>query len=293
MKCSQCSSQAALLFKTKDYNRALSPDIFDYYRCRQCKCIFLSKIPPNLGDYYPSNYYEIPTDLEKFVRHARKESYKIDIIRRFKTEGRLLEIGPAFGSFCYLAKDAGFHTEAIEMDASCCNFLKDSLGIEAIQSDCAEIALKSLAPYDVVALWHVIEHLPNPWSTLEAIIQKLNPGGILVVAAPNPDALQFKLFKKHWTHVDAPRHLNLIPIELLCKKVEAEGLKNCFSTTADRGGIGWNRFGWAFSLSNFSKQPLLKKTLHLSGKVISRLIAPIEQRAYRGSAYTLVFQKEG
>jgi len=42
-------------------------------------------------------------------------------------------------------------------------------------------------PYDVITLWHVIEHLPNPWEILDAVYASLKPGGVLALASPNSD----------------------------------------------------------------------------------------------------------
>ncbi|MDO8412819.1 MAG: hypothetical protein Q7S51_03395, partial [Gallionellaceae bacterium] len=97
---------------------------------------------------------------------------------------------------------------------------------------------------------------------------------------------------RYWPHVDAPRHLTLIPMRLLALKLETLGMKAELLTTTDRGSLGWNTFGWEYFFANWSSQPLLKKALRLTGRFISLLFSPIERMEGRGSAYTVVFRKD-
>jgi len=119
------------------------------------------------------------------------------------------------GSFAYLAQEADYKTEVIEMDKTCCDFIEGVLGIKAINSADIVASLKDRGQYDVIALWQVLEHFPDPWTVLPVLAQHLAPDGILVIATPNPDAFQFRLLRSLWTHIDAPRHVELIPITLL------------------------------------------------------------------------------
>jgi len=290
--CPQCKQETRLYFRTKDFNRKITQDIFHYYRCSSCKLIFLSPIPQDLGKYYPNNYYPIPSSIDDLAKTAEYERYKIDIVRQFTSGGRLLEIGPAYGSFLYLAKQSGFDAEAIEMDANCCMFIREIIGAKVIQSNDPSEALKSAENYNAIALWHVIEHLPDPWKTLEAISCKLHPGGILVIAAPNPEAFQFRMLGRFWPHVDAPRHLELIPQSLLTKKMQSLGLKTVWSTTTDVGTLGWNTFGWEYFFGNFTNLRYIKTGLALMGRILSILLGPIERMKGLGSAYTVVYQRE-
>ena len=140
-------------------------------------------------------------------------------------------------------------------------------------------------------MWHVIEHLPDPWAALEAITDRLVPGGVVVLATPNPAALQFRLLGRFWTHVDAPRHLELIPPELLARQLLPLGMRQVLGTTMDRGSLGWNRFGWENSFMNFSQRNLPRKFLGHVGGALGKLLWPLEGQEGWGSAYTAVFQK--
>ncbi len=291
--CPLCNNKSKLFFRATDVNRKITREIFHYYRCRSCGLIFLAPIPNDIGQYYPNNYYSIPCSANELAKAAQFERYKIDIVTQFATRrGRLLEIGPAYGSFIYLAKEAGFDAEAIEMDPNCCRFMSEIVGIKAIQSNDPQEALKSVENYDVIALWHVIEHLPDPWKTLEAIANKLLPGGILVIAAPNPEAFQFRVLGRFWPHVDAPRHVNLIPLSLLGERMQSYGLKKIWSSITDKGALGWNTFGWVYFFTNFTTSRFLKTILAIIGRITSIILGPIERMKCLGSAYTVVYQRE-
>jgi len=289
--CPSCGSHSTLFFTSKDFNRRVSDETFNHYRCPDCKLIFVAPIPPDLGKYYSDSYHFVPDSVEYMEKAAGHERYKIEIIQQFAKTGSLLEIGPSYGCFTYLAKKARFSVDAIEMNARCCEFLEKVLGVNAIHSDDPVQALLQGGSYDVIVLWHVIEHLPNAFAALEAICSRVKPGGHVVLAAPNPEALQFHLMGRYWPHVDAPRHVMLIPIKLLAERMEHLGMKTEWVTTRDKGSLGWNTFGWEFLFSNLSSHRHRTRVLHCVGRLVAWLLSLMERVEGKGSAYTMVFKK--
>ena len=289
--CPACQGPADDAYRTYDYNQRLSQEDFNYYLCQQCGLVFLDPVPENLGQYYPQTYYAIPNSLSDLAREATSKRYQIDLVRRFVKGGRLLDIGPGHGAFAFLANEAGFDVSTIEMDAICCQFLREEIGVSAIQSDNPAEVLPHLEPQNAITLWHVIEHLPDPWTTLARAVQQLAPGGILLIAAPNPQALQFRLFRSRWVHLDAPRHVRLLPVQLLVRRLVNEGLRPVLVTTGDPGGRALNRYGWRASMINLSEQRLPRAAGWRLGWPLGLLAAPLEQSGLRGSAYTAIFRK--
>lgn len=289
--CSFCKGKYEVLFTTKDFNRKISQRDFVYFRCPACKLISISEIPDDLGNYYTSEYYRIPS-LAKLKRIARAERYKIGMVKEFVKSGTLLEVGSAFGVFAYQAKEAGFIMDAIEMDGRCCDYLKNVIGVNAVQSDMPHKAVESMKKHDVIAMWHVLEHLANPWECLDAMAENLSPEGIIVIATPNPEAFQFKLLKADWPHIDAPRHLNLIPEKILTDYLKRFGLERVMLTTNDKGGRGWNRFGWQRYLKNRFSGKWMQRIFFMVGYLLSFPMALWDQRGFNGSAYTIILQKK-
>ena len=278
-------------FDTRDFNHTVSNDIFHYAKCVQCGLTSLVNVPEDLAPYYVSGYHMQPASAAAIEAGVEHEKYKIDLVRKFVPSGRLLEIGPSWGAFCLLAKRAGFSVEAIEMDPDCCDFLTSRIGVRAICRRDEAAALSEAAPPDVIAAWHVLEHLRDPWRLIDAAADRLAPGGVLVLAVPNPDALQFRVLGRYWTHVDAPRHLHLIPANLLRSRAERAGLRQELCTTTDTGSLGWNEFGWVYSLPHLVSGRLAKRLLRRAGLSISAASAFAERREGAGSAYTAVFRK--
>jgi SAM-dependent methyltransferase len=292
-QCLKCGQPAAVLFRTKDYNRKLSDEWFTYYLCGACHLIFLQPIPDDLGRYYPKNYYEIPKSEAELAQRAHKlQRWKLDLVQRFAHGTRLLEIGPAYGLFSYLAKQAGFDVTGVEMDAGCCEFLRQVVRINVIQAADTLPELQKLGVFDVIVLWQVIEHLPEPWAVLTAAAEHLAPGGILVLDTPNPQAFQFHILGRYWTHVDAPRHVELIPAPLLTDYLHDAGLKPELLDATGWGSVGFNSYGWAFSFKNGFRGAWSGALAHLAGRVLTKLLIPIERSGWRGSTYTAVFRRE-
>ncbi len=285
-----CEGDEVDRFQVTDLNHRINAKEFRYLHCERCGLVRLDNVPDNLCDYYPDDYFALPT-VEKLASIAKANPFKIDTIKRFKTKGSLLEIGPAYGVFAFQARQAGFQVNVIEMDERCCNHLKQVVGVNAICSDSPHEAITSLNSHDVIALWHVIEHVPNPWALINAAAENLKPDGILVMAAPNPDAWQFHIMGKAWPHLDAPRHLYLLPTSVLTKYALTLGLECIHYSTRDSDAKSWNRFGWSRLLMNRVHGKWLERMAFVMGAVLSIFMAPFESRDPRGSAYTLIFRK--
>jgi SAM-dependent methyltransferase len=288
--CPLCEGPSSFVFKTRDRNRGLSDEPFNYRLCEHCRAIFLADPPEDLGRYYPDEYYVLPTGAA-LERAARAERYKLGLIRPFADGGRLVEIGPGPGAFALAAREAGYDVTGIEMDARACEHLRTVIGVEAVESDSPARALEELPPSRVIAMWHVLEHLPDPWACLEAAARNLEPGGVIAVAVPNPKSTQLRMMRGRWPHVDAPRHLSLIPAGLLDERARAAGLELAALTARDRGGRYWNRFGWQQLLMRPGQSKARTAVALAFGIGATAIMAPIELTDLRGSTYTAIFRK--
>lgn len=290
--CPACKGSCIPFVSARDYNRRVSDQVFTYFTCTSCGLIFCDPVPADLGAYYQEDYYDLPADLAAHDARARAlQQWKIDEVVAFAKGGRLAEIGPAYGLFAHLAKAAGFDVTGIEMDARCCAYLRNVVGVTAVNSDNAALALPMLEPFDVIVLWQAIEHLPNYHDVLRAAAAQLKPGGILVIDTPNPAAFQFKVLGRRWAHLDAPRHVVLIPVETLKAQADAVGLDPIRLTASNVSANGFNGWGWAFTFKNFFGDNKVGSVVHFAGRVLGKLLIPIERTGWRGSTYTAVFRK--
>jgi len=74
-------------------------------------------------------------------------------------------------------------------------------------------------------LWDVLEHLPNPKSSLNEIHRILKPGGLIVFSIPNLESFDRKIFKNNWIGWDPPRHLNLFTQDTIKNLLDITGFK--------------------------------------------------------------------
>jgi 2-polyprenyl-3-methyl-5-hydroxy-6-metoxy-1,4-benzoquinol methylase len=291
MSCRLCGAQTESGFTTTDRNRACSRERFEYRCCTACGSYLLANVPADLGRYYPADYYGFP-EANELDEAAMREAPKLELIMRHATGGRFVEIGSGSGALSRAAHNAGFEVTAIEMDAACCEYLERVVGVQAIQSDAPDRVLSDLDPANAIAMWHVLEHVPCPCRLVDAAAARLAPGGVLAVATPNPQSLQFRLLRGRWAHVDAPRHLSLIPYAALRARCHDVGLTATWVTTNDPTGRSCNRLGWDYAMRRFPANRHTTMRVRLLRELFVRALGPAEHRGLNGAAYTALFVKE-
>jgi ubiquinone/menaquinone biosynthesis C-methylase UbiE len=164
----------------------------------------------DLAKYYESNDYISHTDskagfMASMYQNIKKYSLALKlrlILTLNGSPGLLLDIGAGTGDFLKLAKDNGWEVKGIEPNDDAANLAKQKK-LEIYEN----IDQLSGQTFDVVTLWHVLEHLPD----LEMVIQKIEslikPGGTLIVAVPNFKSYDANYYKNYWAAYDTPRHL--------------------------------------------------------------------------------------
>jgi SAM-dependent methyltransferase len=287
--CPYCAGPSAHLVTTRDFNRATTELTFEYFQCRQCRLVFMDPIPEDMGAFYQGGYQNIPRDLAELRSVAAQERYRLEPILRYKTSGKLLEIGPWMGIFSCNAKDAGFDVTAIELNRDCVGFLNTTLGITAIQSSDPAATMHGMQEtFEVITLWHSLEHLPAPWLVVQQAARRLAPGGILLVAIPNIESHEFAVMKQHWRHLDAPRHLHFYPPESLVSLCRENGLAPLEVTTTDQLSGALSREAWHLWTSSRVRMKYVRGMARRAGVALSARKA---RRSHSGSGITAVFQR--
>jgi hypothetical protein len=288
--CALCRGRTMHALTAWDRNRAVDTKRFSYRRCETCGSVQLMDAPEDLGAYYTDDYHGVPSKQDLHER-SLSERFKVDLLAAYVAPGRLVEIGPSFGAFSYAAQRAGFDVTGIEMDRRCCEYLAETVAVRAIHSAAPEAVLPTLPPSRVIAMWHVLEHVPQPFALVERAAENLEPGGVLAIAAPNPESLQFRLLRARWAHLDAPRHRFLIPVETLLDRARACGLEPVEVITDDPFGRHCNRFGWEYALRCRPSAGASSENVRRASQVIATALAPLERRGLNGAAYTVLFRR--
>jgi 2-polyprenyl-3-methyl-5-hydroxy-6-metoxy-1,4-benzoquinol methylase len=293
--CPMCGGENEHAFEASDRNREVTPERFSYDRCTTCGTLFISEVPDDIASYYRNGYPFDADGLPLWRSNPRRlaaESYRVNLLKQFVGDGHLIDVGAGSGGFSAAAHDAGFEVTAIEMDPQCCDYLEGEVGVKVIRTDNPLAALSALPRARVIVLWHVFEHLFAPNELFTEIAQKLEDGGILAIAVPNPRSLQFRLMRARWAHLDAPRHLLLVQPAALIGKANDLGMTCVATTTTDPDGLECNFFGWLNGIRRRPARTSPSKITQYAALGVCRAMAPLERSGLRGAAVTLVFRKD-
>ena len=144
--------------------------------------------------------------------------WRLDLIRKMRPVGRLLEIGCARGDFLQVARQS-FDTYGVEPNPELAESAKR---IAPIHQDVIERT--PLSGFDVIASFHVIEHVDSPRSFVRAAAARLNPGGLLVIETPNIESLPYKILKARWRQF-IPEHYFFFDPSTMSRLLSDSGLK--------------------------------------------------------------------
>lgn len=186
-------------------------------KCNGCGLIYLNPRPTVefAGAFHREEGYDPflslssrRSGLERLYAYARRCTlhWKRGLIEHLAASGaNILDIGCGTGEFLYALKDK-YHTYGIEPDSSAAAYARDRLGLVVFNGVLATTTLPDLK-FDIVTLWHALEHIPDPVGALTIIRNILKPDGKVLIALPNIASLDARLYRHYWVALDAPRHL--------------------------------------------------------------------------------------
>jgi 2-polyprenyl-3-methyl-5-hydroxy-6-metoxy-1,4-benzoquinol methylase len=192
----------------------LSKEIFTIVKCEQCGFLFTNPRPSadQLGNYYQSPEYISHSNAKKGMMnlvYQRVRKYTISrkhkIISKISTGKRILDIGCATGEFLNFMNLKDWETVGIEPDQNARKQAIESYNLKIFdESYIKEIPESS---FDVITLWHVLEHVSDLEGRMKDLYRLLKPQGILVIAVPNSKSHDAEFYKSFWASYDVPRHL--------------------------------------------------------------------------------------
>jgi 2-polyprenyl-3-methyl-5-hydroxy-6-metoxy-1,4-benzoquinol methylase len=167
-------------------------------------------VPENLEDYYKSENYISHTDSKKKlidkVYQAVKNitlNRKLKLINSFKIGSKnILDFGAGTGDFLKVCKNNAWNISGIEPSLEARNIAQKKGVI--LKENVSEF--KNIK-FDVITLWHVLEHVENLSEYISILYGLLSDDGKLIIAVPNFKSDDAKFYKKHWAAFDVPRHL--------------------------------------------------------------------------------------
>ena len=193
----------------KDYS--VSQEAFDLYHDATLDMLITSPQPSleNLGRYYESPDYISHTDSKRslfekayhFVKSIALKN-KLNLIKSCNpNKGKLLDIGAGTGDFLLTAKENGWSTIGVEPSEKA-KAIAIQKGIEFVV-ETQELESHS---FDVITMWHVLEHVPNLDNQIKELKRLVKPNGTVIIAVPNFKSYDAKYYGKFWAAYDVPIH---------------------------------------------------------------------------------------
>ncbi len=226
--CPVCGSPFQKVLDVKDH--FLSQEEFQILRCDGCRLRKTNPAPsPNsIGRYYETEEYLSHGDNQKglfawLYRQAKKVnlSRKARLLNQLAPHAHLLDYGCGTGDFIQYCQELGFEARGAEPSAQALKHASP-LVIDNIISPEEELAADT--KYDIITMWHVLEHVHDPLEVIARLKEKLNTNGHLVIAVPNPDSTDAKHYGAFWAGWDVPRHLWHFEPEAMIKMASSLGL---------------------------------------------------------------------
>jgi len=229
--CPACGTgRFQALMTCKDYT--VSQELFNIDCCLDCGLEFTNPRPTaaEIGYYYESKDYishtdeEAPGVVNAIYREVRKVTLKQKraLIEGLMPLGSLLDIGCGTGAFAGNMQKAGWQVTAVEPDREAASSASFQHDLKVYGEAWLE---KSTKTFHVVTMWHVLEHVHALKQRFAELGRLVQPGGILVIAVPNPKSVDAKHYGPNWAARDVPRHLYHFPPAMLRKRVVAEGFE--------------------------------------------------------------------
>ena len=233
--CYYCNGTDWTTFLTAQDDLTGRPGTFTFITCAQCGLRYQN---PRLGIEHVKAFYD-----HEYIAHRKKANWglltgffnwvmdrhdrqKEKLVRRYVMlgpESEVLDVGCAVGTF--LQKVRGrYGARVVGVD------FKDLRGcpsLEGVEFHCGLFYEQPLERerFDVITMWHFLEHDYDPLRTLRTARDLLKASGHLVIEVPRLDSLTFRLYGNRWPGLQAPQHTVLYDREMLLRMVRKAGLR--------------------------------------------------------------------
>jgi SAM-dependent methyltransferase len=202
---------------------------FAVVQCQECGLCFTNPRPSRdtIGQFYPAVYRPHRTPGPRARRsfgRPRRPALKERQVLSWRSHGRLLDFGCGGGSFLAQMHRLDWQVTGLDISSAAVRRIRAELGLRALEGTLPHPELRP-ASFDVITMWHSLEHVHWPCEVLREAERLLVSGGRLVVAVPNIDSLPFRWFGSSWYGLDLPRHLTHFTPATLQRMLEQVGFR--------------------------------------------------------------------
>jgi len=213
--CPICDRKAiAYVHDSVDYT--VSKKKFSIWECHNCYLRFTQDVPSQdeIGRYYKAEAYVSHTDSKKGlinnlyhkVRNITLKSKRKLVQQETKlSKGNILDVGCGTGAFLNEMKTAGWNITGLEPDKKASKNAEKLYKIKT--QDPEELFQLPKKSYDVITMWHVLEHVHQLHEYIKTLHDLINDNGRIFIAVPNYTSYDASHYEEHWAAYDVPRHL--------------------------------------------------------------------------------------
>lgn len=233
VRCYGCGADGADLVLVGEDDLGGRPGAFRFVRCRDCALVYQR---PRLRAAAVRGYYDAdypshragsswgpltPLVRRAFQAHDRRKEALVAAHVRLSAATRVLDVGCATGSFLSrLRTRHGVHATGLDW----IDVPGRDPAVELLHGALEDVPLAGRR-FDLVTMWHFLEHAYDPPGALRAARDALAPDGRLVIEVPDLESVSARLFGRRWPGVQAPQHTVLFTRATLRRMVEAAGLE--------------------------------------------------------------------
>jgi SAM-dependent methyltransferase len=228
---------------------------YELLRCNSCTLVWQKNPPPpsEIGQHYGKDYHRLITAAAS--SSAERWGLQNRTIAKFKSGGRLLDLGCSAGAFLSTMKGSGWQLNGIEISADEARLAEERTGANVFVGDIFDAPFEP-GSFDVITSFDVLEHLYEPKKVIERVRSWLKPDGIYYLAVPNIESWEAHLFKSYWYGLEMPRHLFMYSPSSLRKLAGAAGLTERLCSTPPASYMESSlRYLWDEFLRSISLQP--------------------------------------
>ena len=200
------SDRQCILCNGMERTLLLRQEEWTIYKCKNCGLGFLDPRPDQAerGRLYQDSYFlshydrGLPIDSPEMKRRLSQENHRIRFFRNVKRQGR--------GYFLHACRLIGYDVQGIELSSDSSAYVRDELKIPIITGEIEALHIEN-GSFDIVTMWHFLEHTPNPGLYLKKARQWLKADGILIVDVPNHEGVDARKMGPSWREWSIPYHL--------------------------------------------------------------------------------------
>jgi 2-polyprenyl-3-methyl-5-hydroxy-6-metoxy-1,4-benzoquinol methylase len=223
--------------EAEDHDAAPPRSKFSVVRCRSCGlCVTNPRpAPAEIGKFYAADYspYKI-AERKKSRRNGIKSRvpHSLSVFPRNYEHGefppigqnRVLDFGCGGGAFLLRMEERGWDVTGLDFSKATVERLRAELGLHVLEGT---LPHPDLTPesFDLITLWHSLEHVHQPLDVLREAHRLLSPGGRVLVALPNIESLSFVWFGPDWYGLDVPRHVTHFSPTTLRRMLQKAGFR--------------------------------------------------------------------